>query len=107
MNTVNAPANLINVSVYADEDVPGGKNFPPVEMMKVARWGHQTDTTRQSCLYLSSTEGRIVKLTQVTKPIIDAHNYGATFGSLPEFIRDLVKDFNPDFDYVYARGLLV
>lgn len=107
VNTVNAAANVINVSVYADEDVPGGKNFPPVEMMKFARWGNQTDTTRQSCLYLSSTEGRIVKLTGVTKPIIDASNYGATFGTVPEFLLEMFPDIRQDQDYVYARGLFV
>lgn len=107
VNTVNAPANLINVSLYDDEDVPVGQNFPPVEMMKIARWGHQTDPKRQSCLYLSSTEGRIVKLSNVTKPIIDASNYGATFGSLPDFIYELVPNLFENYDYVYARGLLV
>lgn len=107
VNTVNAAMNLINVSLYADEDVPGGQNFAPEEMMKIARWGNQTDTTRQSCLYLSSTEGRIVKLTGVTKPIIDASNYGATFGTLPEFLHELGLPINPDQDYMYARGLVV
>ena len=107
VNTVNAAANIINVSVYADEDVPAGRNFPPVEMMRFARWGNQTDPRRQSCLYLSSTEGRIVKLTGVTKPIIDASNYGATFGTVPEFLLEMFPNIRQDQDYIYARGLFV
>ncbi|MBD5402713.1 hypothetical protein HDR58_07945, partial [bacterium] len=107
VNTVNTAMNMINVSVYGDEDVPGGKNFAPVEMMRFARWGNQTDKKRQSCLYLSSTEGRIVKLTGVTKPIIDETNYGATFGSLPEFLYKMGLPLREDQDYIYARGIVV
>lgn len=92
VNSVNTASNSINVSIYPDNETPAGKNFPPEEMMKIARWGNQTDTTRQSCLYLSSTEGRIVKLVNVTKPIIDKENYGATLGSLPDFVRTLTDD---------------
>ena len=76
-------------------------------MMKIARWGNQTDTTRQSCIYLSSTEGRIVRLTGVTKPIIDSTNYGATFGELPEFLRELDLPIAEGQDYLYARGIVV
>ena len=56
VNSVNAANNYIEVTVYPDDEVPAGQNFPPCEMMKIARWGNQTDTKRQSCLYLSSTE---------------------------------------------------
>ena len=66
VNSVNPTNNYIEVVMYPDEDVPSGKNYPPCEMMKIARWGNQTDTKRQSCIYLSSTEGRIVKLRDVT-----------------------------------------
>lgn len=107
VNSVNAANNYIEVTMYPDEDTPAGKNHPPVAMMKIARWGNQTDTTRQSCIYLSSTEGRIVRLTGVTKPIIDSSNYGATFGELPEFLRELDLPIVEGQDYVYARGLLV
>ena len=107
VNSVNTAANYIEVTLYPGEETPAGTNYPPCEMMKIARWGNQADTTRQSCIYLSSTEGRIVRLTGVTKPIIDGSNYGATFGTLPEFLRALDLPIIEGQDYVYARGLIV
>ena len=107
VNSVNTALNYIEVTLYPDDETPAGKNYPPCEMMKIARWGNQTDTSRQSCIYLSSTEGRIVRLTGVTKPIIDGSNYGATFGTLPEFLRDMGLPIIDGQDYVYARGLIV
>lgn len=107
VNSVNTANNYIEVTAYPDEDTPAGKNYAPCEAMKIARWGNQTDTKRQSCIYLSSTEGRIVRLTGVTKPIVEASNYGATFGSLPEFLREMDLPIVEGQDYVYARGLIV
>lgn len=107
VNSVNTANNYIEVTAYPDEDTPAGKNYPPCADMKIARWGNQTDKTRQSCIYLSSTEGRIVRLTGVTNPIIDPENYGATFGTLPEFLRDMDLPIVDGQDYVYARGLIV
>lgn len=113
VNSVNATTNYIEVTLYPDDETPAGQNFLPCELMKIARWGNQTDTTRQNCIYLSSTEGRIVHLTGVTKPIIDKENYGATFGSLPDFVKLLTtKDDNPlpirdNLDYAYIGGLIV
>lgn len=107
VNSVNTANNYIEVTAYPDEDTPAGKNYPPCADMKIARWGNQTDKTRQSCIYLSSTEGRIVRLTGVTKPIIEPENYGATFGTLPEFLRSMDLPIVDGQDYVYARGLIV
>ena len=107
VNSVNTANNYIEVTAYPDEDTPAGTNYPPCADMKIARWGNQTDKTRQSCIYLSSTEGRIVRLTGVTKPIIDKENYGATFGALPEFLHDMDLPIVDGQDYVYARGLIV
>lgn len=107
VNSVNTANNYIEVTAYPDEDTPAGKNYAPCEAMKIARWGNQTDTKRQSCIYLSSTEGRIVRLTGVTKPIVEASNYGATFGTLPEFLREMDLPIVEGQDYVYARGLVV
>lgn len=112
VNSVNPSLNYMEVVMYPDDETPAGQNFPPCELMKIARWGHQTDTRRQSCIYLSSTEGRIVKLTGVTKPIIDATNYGATFGSLPDFVKEIVDDegnplpFREGLDYMYIPGIV-
>lgn len=107
VNSVNTANNYIEVTLYPGEETPAGTNYPPCEMMKIARWGNQTDTKRQSCIYLSSTEGRIVRLTGVTKPIIDSSNYGATFGELPEFLRELDLPIAEGQDYLYARGIVV
>lgn len=107
VNSVNTANNYIEVTAYPDEDTPAEKNYAPCEAMKIARWGNQTDTKRQSCIYLSSTEGRIVRLTGVTKPIVEASNYGATFGTLPEFLREMDLPIVEGQDYVYARGLIV
>ena len=107
VNSVNTANNYIEVTLYPDSEVPAGTNYPPCEMMKIARWGNQTDTKRQNCIYLSSTEGRIVRLTGVTKPIIDTANYGATFGALPEFLLAMDLPIIEGQDYVYARGLIV
>lgn len=107
VNSVNTANNYIEVTAYPDEDTPAGKNYAPCEAMKIARWGNQTDTKRQSCIYLSSTEGRIVRLTGVTKPIVETSNYGATFGTLPEFLREMDLPIVEGQDYVYARGLIV
>lgn len=107
VNSVNTANNYIEVTAYPDEDTPAGTNYPPCADMKIARWGNQTDKTRQSCIYLSSTEGRIVRLTGVTKPIIEPQNYGATFGTLPEFLRSMDLPIVDGQDYVYARGLIV
>ena len=89
VNAVDTGNNTIDVTLYPDNQTPAGINFPPCELMNIARWGNQTDTTRQSCIYLSSTEGRIVKLTGVTKPIIDETNYGLVIGALPDFVREI------------------
>lgn len=113
VNSVNPTLNYIEVAMYPDDETPAGKNFLPCELMKIARWGNQTDTTRQSCLYLSSTEGRIVHLSGVTKPIIDQTNYASTFGTMPEFVKQLTdRDGNPlplrsNLDYAYIGGLIV
>lgn len=106
VNSVNTANNSIEVTLYPDSETPAQKNFPPCEMMKIARWGNQTDTKRQSCLYLSSTEGRIVKLVGVTKPIIDKTNYGACLGTIPEFLNDLNLPLREGRDYMYVPGII-
>lgn len=112
VNSVDTGNNTIDVIVYPDEDTPARQNFPPSPMMNIARWGNQTDTTRQSCIYLSSTEGRIVKLIGVTKPIIDKSNYGMTIGTLPDFVYELTNidgaplPIKDGLDYMYIPGII-
>lgn len=113
INSVNPTLNYIEVTLYPDNETPAGQNFPPCALMKIARWGHQSDTTRQGCIYLSSTEGRIVHLSGVTRPIIDRSNYAASFGRLPDFVASITqRDGSPlplreNLDYVYIGGLIV
>lgn len=113
VNSVNPASNYIEVTLYPDEETPAMRNFPPCELMKIARWGSQTDPRRQSCLYLSSTDGRVVHLSGVTKPIIDRSNFASTFGTMPDFIKQLTdRDGNPlplrdNLDYAYIGGLVV
>ena len=106
VNDVDTAQNTIDVILYPDDETPANKNFPPFAMMKIARWGNQTDEMRQSCLYLSSTEGRIVKLVGVTKPIIDKTNYGAVLGTVPEFLNDLDLPLREGRDYMYVPGII-
>lgn len=106
VNEVDTAQNTIDVILYPDEETPANRNFPPCAMMKIARWGNQTDEMRQSCLYLSSTEGRIVKLVGVTKPIIDKTNYGACLGTVPEFLNSLDLPLREGRDYMYVPGII-
>lgn len=105
VNSVNAPANTIEVSLYPDDETPEGLNFPPCELMKIVRWGHQTDESKQSIFYISSTEGRIVKLFRVTKPIIDITNYEISLGSLPEALSQHVP-VEPGDSGLYVKNLI-
>lgn len=106
VNSVNAVTNYIEVSLYPDSEVPAGKNFPPCELMNIARWGNQTDESLQQCFYLSSSEGRIVKLTGVTKPILENWNYGMVFGDMPSFLKEMKLPLMKDRDYMYAAGII-
>lgn len=129
--------NQIRVVLFGDNEVPAGRNFAPCELMTFARWGcidySAADTSeytaegletesavkasirkRQTVFYISTNEGRIVKLTGVNKPILEEGNYGMVFGNIPDFIRQwdswdrLVKEHPhlEDRDYLYAQGLI-
>ena len=74
--------------------------------MNIARWGNQTDESLQQCFYLSSSEGRIVKLTGVTKPILENWNYGMVFGDMPSFLKELKLPLVKGRDYMYAAGII-
>lgn len=106
VNSVNATSNYIEVTLYPDDEVPSGKNYPPCKLMRIARWGNQTDTARQSCFLISSTDGRILHLTGVIKPILENYNYGASFGVTPDFLKAMNLPLRDDQDYVYVRGLI-
>ena len=107
---VDLTENSIGVELYVDDVkvIPGGKNFAPVVGMNLARWGNVQNKTRQSCLYLSSREGRIVHLNHVDSPILSDSDVMSSFGSVPEFLQGLLGDvLSKQEDYVFARGLIV
>jgi len=107
---VDLSTNTIGVQLYDDDpaQIPSGRNTPPVVGMNLARWGNQRNAERQSCLYLSSREGRIVHLSHVDSPLLSDSDVSSSFGSVPDFLRQMLGDvLAPDQDYVYARGLIV
>lgn len=125
--------NQIRVALYGDNLVPAQKNFPPCELMTIARWGcidygdpiSDSDTPqekarkqaildsiekRQRLFYLSASDGRIVKMRKVNSPILRQENYGTTLGTLPEFLyqwREVAEKALPGRDYLYAQGIVV
>lgn len=105
---VDTTTNQIVVQTYPDEDTPARRNFPPCELMKIARWGNVADEKRQSCLYFSSSDNRILRLSRVTKPIIDIGNYGFILGELPEWFYDPEQKLpiNKDGDAIYVKTLV-
>ena len=91
--SVNTVANTIDVVCYPDNEVPSGKNYPPTELARLIRWGNAVDEDRQSCWYISSSDGLLVWLDHVTKPIIDKSNYSLAMGKLPDALQFVFKDF--------------
>ena len=125
--------NQIRVVLYGDNEVPAQKNFEPCELMTMTRWGCINYSTsdaskyadegletqdailasikrRQQVFYISTSEGRIVKLTGLDSPILRNGNYGTTLGILPDFVQNypVVHDRMIDGrDYLYAQGVVV
>ena len=75
-------------------------------MMNIIRWGNNIDPKRQSCIYLSSTEGVIKKLIHVTKPILDEGNDGFIIGTMPDWLANDPSVVAGDDDAVYVKTLL-
>ena len=111
VTAVDTAKNEITVILYPDSQTPAGHNFPPEPQMRIARWGNSGDSNderfamRQQCLYLSSTEGRVVKLFRVTKPIIDEGNIALCLGTVPEFLRNDLR-IGDDDDVIYVKTLV-
>lgn len=91
--SVNTVTNTIAVVCYPDNECPSKKNYPPCELARLIRWGNAVDEDRQSCWYISSSEGLLVWLDHVTKPIIDKTNYSLAMGKLPDALSFLFQDF--------------
>ena len=91
--SVNTVTNTITVVCYPDNECPSKKNYPPCELARLIRWGNAVDEDRQSCWYITSSEGLLVWLDHVTKPIIDKTNYSLAMGKLPDALSFLFQDF--------------
>lgn len=79
----------ITVVLYPDAEVPGGKNCPPVEGYNISRRGDvrlpsegQSNPDSQSW-YISSSEGRLLFLQNVIKPVLEDYNYALSIGKIP------------------------
>lgn len=86
----NRNDNTLTVVLYPDSEVPGGKNYPPVEGYNVTRRGNakvpdagEAINERAQSWLLSSREGRIMFLQNVFKPILEDYNYALTLGRFP------------------------
>lgn len=99
--------NKINVVLYPDEEVPGGKNYPPASGMVITRRGNAVDEERQGFWYLSSYEGCICMLDGVTKPILEESNYSIIIGKLKRLELFDNLPINYQHSYVYCRGIAI
>ena len=99
--------NKINVVLYPDEEVPGGKNYPPASGMVITRRGNAVDEERQGFWYLSSYEGCICMLDSVTKPILEESNYSIIVGKLKRLELFDNLPINYRHSYVYCRGIAI
>ena len=106
LDSVNLDANSIDVTLYDNEDVPGGVNYAPEPAARIIRWGNQVDPDRQQVFFVSSKDGRFLFLQGVTQPILTDGNYAAFFGVPPEL--DILKNLplNARQPYVFARGII-
>ena len=99
--------NRLNVTLYAGEDVPAGRNYPPCALMVLARWGHQTDARYQRLIMINSHDGQIVRYEGVDSPIIGVGNIAALIGRLPEGLLETEESrgVQPGDEVVYARHI--
>lgn len=117
--------NQVRVALFPDNEIAQDKNFAPCIDMVVGRWGclnYETENAselasikqRQSFFYISTSEGRLMKLNSVSSPILEEGNFGTVLGNIPDFIRQwgswerLLREHPhlADRDYLYAQGLI-
>lgn len=109
--TTNQNEYSITVSLYPDSEVPGGKNCPPVEGYNISRRGDvhlpsegQSNPDAQSW-YLSSSEGRLLFLQNVVKPVLEDYNYALSVGKFPD-IQSLKGIVSPDKVGIMAETIV-
>lgn len=104
---VDTSANTINAVMYPDDEVPGGKNYPPEPLMIISHRGNPVNENRQGYWYLSSREKCICMLDGVTKPILEENNYSILIGRLKHLSIFDNLPINYLHTYVYCRGIAV
>lgn len=111
----NLTSDRMFVTLYDNEDCPGGLNTPPVAGCRLVRHGHVANKSRQNTFYVSAKNGCCLFLQGVDKPIIEdsleGSNYSAWIGLPPDtaMVRDLESKglINPNQPYSYFRGIIV
>lgn len=104
----------MTVTIYDDEDCPGGSNCLPFASARMARHGHVSDPSRQYSFYVSATNGAFMFLQGVDKPVLEdtsaGSNLSAWIGLPPDsyLTRDLINRgvINPNQPYIYSRGII-
>ena len=102
---VDTSSNTVEAVLYPDNEVPGGKNYPPKPLMVITRRGNPVDEERQSYWYLSSREHCICMLDGVTKPILEESNYSVIVGRLKHLTIFDNLPINYRQSYIYCRGI--
>lgn len=103
------------VTLYDNEDCPGGVNCAPVAGCRLVRHGHVADKSRQNTFYVSAKNGCCLFLQGVDKPVVEdsleGTNYSAWIGLPPDtaMVRELQSKglINPNQPYSYFRGIIV
>ena len=104
---VNTVANTIIAVMYPDDEVPGGKNYPPEPLMILSHRGNPVNEDRQAYWYLSSREKCICMLDGVTKPILEENNYAIIIGKLKQLSLFDNLPINYRHSYIYCRGIAI
>lgn len=104
---VNTVANTITALMFPDDEVPGGKNYPPEPLMILSHRGNPVNEDRQAYWYLSSREKCICMLDGVTKPILEENNYAIIIGKLKQLSLFDNLPINYRHSYIYCRGIAI
>ena len=110
--SVNTTDNTITVVMYPDNEVPDGVNYPPTKGMVLARKGSSdspldgSHNERQDFWSMSSSDGRLLFLQNVAKPILEEYYYTLSIGKLPELEKFKALPIGKDDTAVYAKNIV-
>lgn len=98
--------HTLSVTLYPDDETPAGKNYPPCELMKLARWGHVTNPDYQRLFILSSHDGTLRRYEGIDRPIISLGNLGSLIGRCPAGLFDGIADVTPGEEIAYFKKII-